>query len=124
MMAFYGLPFLNEVASTMMFACEKCVHHSIYPHQMVTFIITCHVLSNVNTPFPTLPHFWQKKKKRVAVTYGVTIIIWHIPAVKIHYRPIISVEKKKAKYLKDTKSITHLWVNQVDSGVLHAKLFS
>lgn len=37
---------------------------------MITFTKTHHVLPNVHTPFPALPHFWQKKI--VSITYGVT----------------------------------------------------
>jgi hypothetical protein len=59
MMAFYRLPFPNR-GTNMIFACRMCVSLYIYPHLMVTFTSTCHMLSKLYTPFPTLPHFWPK----------------------------------------------------------------
>jgi hypothetical protein len=35
----------------------------IYPHLMVTFTSTCHMLSNDYAPFLMLPHFWPRRKR-------------------------------------------------------------
>jgi hypothetical protein len=50
---------------------DACASLYIYLHLMVTFTSTCHVLSNIHTPFPMLPHFWPKKI--AAMTYSMTL---------------------------------------------------
>jgi hypothetical protein len=55
----------------------------IYPHLMVTFTNTCHILSNIYTPFPTFSYFWPKKNSCHDLwsdphNIGVTKIKFHI----------------------------------------------
>ena len=51
----------------------------IYHHLVVTFISTCHVLSNVHTPFLTLLHLGRERERgKLSISYGVIYIYIYI----------------------------------------------
>lgn len=71
----YG--FISKLSRPNVCSQNACAAPYTYNHPMLIFTCTHHVFQIIQTPFPELSYFChQKKKKKVAVTCGVTCIFF------------------------------------------------